>query len=65
MLKLSSSKGMRIDVTVLSVSWSFMDHSVVIRALGKGLIEHKASDTGGVPRWRSLCPDRLAEATII
>ena len=49
-LKLSSSRGTRIDVPVLSVSWSVVDHSV-ITALKKGLIEHEASDTGGVPRW--------------
>ena len=64
MLKLSSSKGIRIDVPVRSVSWSVEDHSVIIQALRKGLIEHEASDTGGVPRWKSSCPDRLAEATI-
>ena len=64
MLKLSSSRGIRIDVPVLSVSWSFEDHSVIIQALRKGLIEHEASDTGGVPRWKSSCPDRLAEATL-
>ena len=64
MLKLSSTKGIRIDVPVLSVSWSFVDHSVIIQALRRGLIEHEASDTGGVPRWKSSCPDRLAEATI-
>ena len=52
-----------IDVPVLSVSWSFEDHSVIIQALRKGLVEHEASDTGGVPRWKSSCPDRLAEAT--
>ena len=63
MLKLSSSRGIRIDVPVLSVSWSFEDHSVNIKALRKGLIEHEASDTGGVPRWQSSCPGRLAEAT--
>ena len=63
MLKLSSSRGIRIDAPVLSVSWSFEDHSVIIQALRKGLIEHEASDTGGVPRWKSSCPDRLAEAT--
>ena len=63
MLKLSSSRGIRIDVPVLSVSWSVVDHSVIIQALRKGLIEHEASDTGGVPRWKSSCPDRLAEAT--
>ena len=64
MLKLSSSRGIRIDVPVLSVSWSSEDHSVIIQALRKGLIEHEASDTGGVPRWKSSCPDRLAEATV-
>ena len=64
MLKLSSSRGIRIDVPVLSVSWSFEDHSVNIHTLRKGLIEHEASDTGGVPRWQSSCSDRLAEATI-
>ena len=64
MLKLSSSRGIRIDVPVLSVSWSFEDHSVTIQALRKGLIEHEASDTEGVTRWKSSCPDRLAEATI-
>ena len=63
MLKLSSSRGIRIDVPVLSVSWSFVDHSVIIQALRKGLIEREVSDTGGVPRWKSSCPDRLAEAT--
>ena len=63
MLKLSSSRGIRIYVPVLSVSCSFEDHSVIIQALRKGLIEHEASDTGGVPRWKSSCPDRLAEAT--
>ena len=60
MLKLSSSRGITIDVPVPSVSWSFVDHSVVIQALRKGLTEHEASDTGGVPRWKSSCPDRLA-----
>ena len=64
MLKLSSSRGIRIVIPVLSVSWSFEDHSVIIKALRKGLIEHEASDTGGVPRWQSSCPDRLAEATV-
>ena len=63
MLKLSSSRGIRIDVPVLSVSWSVVDHSVIIQALMKGLIEHQASDTGGVPRWKSIFPDHLAEAT--
>ena len=62
MLKLSN-RGIRIDVPVLSVPWSFDDHSVMIQALRKGLIEHEARDTGGVPRWKSSCPDRLAEAT--
>ena len=37
---------------------------MIIQALKKGLIEHEASDTGGVPRWKSSCPDRLTEATI-
>ena len=62
MLKLSSSRGIRIDASV-SVSWSVVDHSVIIQALKKGLIEHEASDTGGVPHWKSSCSDRLAEAT--
>ena len=64
MLKLSSSRGIRIDVPVLSVSWSFVDHSVIIQTLRKGLIEHEASETGGVPRWKSSCSDSLAEATV-
>ena len=64
MLKLSSSRGIRIEVPVLCVSWSVENHSVIIQALKKGLIEHEASDTGGVPRWKSSCPDRLAEATV-
>ena len=63
MLKLSSSRGIRIDVPVLSISWSFEDHSVIIQALRKGLIEREASDTGGVPRCKSSFPDRLADAT--
>ena len=63
MLELSSSKGIRIDVPVLSVSLSVEDHSANIQALKKGLIEHEASDAGGVPRWKSSCRDRLAEAT--
>ena len=46
MLKLSSSRVIRIDVPVLSVSWSFVDHSVIIQALKKDLIEHEAMDTG-------------------
>ena len=37
MLKLSSSWGIRIDVSVLSVSWSIEDHSVIIQALRKDL----------------------------
>ena len=49
---------------MLSASWSFVDHSVKIQALRKGLVEHEASDTGGVPRWKFSCPDRLAEATV-
>ena len=64
MLKLNSSRGIRIDVPVLSVSWSVEDHSGIIQALSKGLIEREASDTGGVPRWKSSCPDRLAEDTV-
>ena len=64
MLKLSSSRVISIDVPVLSVLWSFEDHSVIIQALRNVLIEHEASDTGGIPRWKSSCPDRLAEATI-
>ena len=65
MLELSSSKGIRIDVPVLSVSLSVEDHSANIQALKKGLIEHEASHTGGVPRWKSSCPDRLTEATAL
>ena len=64
MVKLSWSGGIRIDVPVLSVSWSFVDHSVIIQALRKGLIEREASDTGGVSRWKSSCPDRLTETTV-
>ena len=56
--------GIRIDVPVLPVTRSFQDHSVIIQAPRKRLIEHEASDTGGVPRWKSSCPDRLAVATI-
>ena len=37
MLKLSSSRGIRIDVPVLSVSCSVVDHSVIIQALKKNL----------------------------
>ena len=37
MLKLSSSRGIRIDVPVMSVSWSVEDHSVIIQALRKDL----------------------------
>ena len=65
MLTLSSSSGIRIDVPVLSVSWSVVDHSVIIQALKKRLIEHEASATGGVPRLKSSCPDRLVEATVL
>ena len=36
---------------------------MIIQAPRKGRIEHEARDTGGVPRWKSSCPDRLAEAT--
>ena len=54
MLKLSSSRGVRIDVPVLPVSWSVEDHSVLIQALKKGFIEHEASDTGGVPSLEVL-----------
>ena len=43
MLKLSSSRGVRIDVPVLSVSWSVVVYSLIIQALKKGLIEHEAS----------------------
>ena len=64
MLKMSSSRGIGNDVPVLSVSSSVVDHSVIIQARKKGLIEHEASDTRGVPRCKSSCPDRLAEATI-
>ena len=63
MLKLSSSRGITIDVPVPSVSWSVVDHSVTIQALKKGLSEHEASDTGGVHHCKSSCPDCLAEAT--
>ena len=64
MVKLSSSKGIKIDVNVLSVSRSVVDHPVIIQALKKRLIEREDSDTGGVPRWKCSCPDRLAQATI-
>ena len=37
MLNLSSSRGIRIDVPVLSVSWSVVDHSVIIQGLKKDL----------------------------
>ena len=46
---------------MLSVSWSFVDHSVIIQALREGLIEHEASDTGGVPRWKSSCDQRIED----
>ena len=49
---------------MLPVSGSVVDHSVIIQALKEGLIEHETSDTGGVPRWKSSCPDRLAEDTV-
>ena len=55
---LGTSRGISTDVPVLSVSWSVVDHSVIIQALKTGLIEHEASDIGGVPRWQSSCPDR-------
>ena len=48
MLKLSSSRGIRIDVPVLSVSWSSEDHSVIIQALRKGLYRAR-----GQGYWRS------------
>ena len=38
MLKLSSSRGIRIDDPVLSVSWSFEDHSVLIQDLRRDLL---------------------------
>ena len=63
MLKLSSSRGIRIDVPVLSVSWSAVDHTVIIQALKKRLNEREASDTGGVSRWKCSGQDRLADAT--
>ena len=56
MLKLSSSRGIRIDVPVLSVSCSVVDHAVMIQALEKGLIEHEASDTGGCLLYTSPSP---------
>ena len=37
MLKLSNSRGIRIDVAVLSVSWFVVDHAVIIQALKKGI----------------------------
>ena len=51
MMMLNSSKGIRIDVTVLSVSRSVVDHPVIIQALKKRLTQREDSDTGGVPRW--------------
>ena len=54
MLMLSSSRGIRIGVPVLSVSWSLVDHSVIMQALKKGLIEHEASDTGGAVSYTHL-----------
>ena len=53
MLKLSSSRVIRIDVPVLSVSWSVVDHSVIIQALKKELIEHEATDTGDIS-WTEM-----------
>ena len=53
MLKLSSSRVIRIDVAVLSVSWSFVDHSVIIQALKKELIEQEATDTGDIS-WTDM-----------
>ena len=63
-MKLSSSRGIRIDVTVLCVSRSVVDHPVILQALIKRLIEREDCHTGGVPRWKCSCPDRLAQATI-
>ena len=63
MSKSSSGRGVRIDVSVLSVWWSFVDHSVIIQALGKGLIEHEVILEEFLV-GKSSCPDRLAEATI-
>ena len=54
MLKWSSNRGIRIDVSVLSVSSSVVDHSVKIQTITKGFIEHEASDTGGVPSLEVL-----------
>ena len=53
MLKLSSSRVIRIDVPVLSVSWSFVDNSVIIQALKKDLIENEAMDTGDMS-WTDM-----------
>lgn len=39
------------------------DHSVNDQALRKGLSDHEASKSGGVPHWKSSCPDHLAVAT--
>ena len=57
MLKLSSSRVIRIDVPVLSVSWSFVDNSVIIQALKKDLIENEAMDTG--EKFGRICKDGL------
>ena len=56
MLKLSSSRGIRIDVPVLSVSWFFEDHSVIIQALRKDL-----SSTRPVILEESLVGSPLAQ----
>ena len=53
MLKLSSSRVIRIDVPVLSVSWNFVDHSVIIEALKKEIIEHEDTDTGDIS-WTDM-----------
>ena len=53
-MKLSSSRGTRIDIPVLFVSWSVVDHSVILQALKKGLIEHEASDIGRSPSLEVL-----------
>ena len=54
MLKMSSSRGIGNDVPVLSVSSSVVDHSVIIQARKKGLIEHEASDIGRSPSLEVL-----------
>ena len=56
MLKLSSSRGIRNDVPVLSVSWSFEDLSVIIQALRKGLdwqrLQYLDTSRNSVGVWR-------------